>query len=146
MLQTTAKSFLALIKDRTRGLTMGVLYLWITTSLVSGTMSVQETKHRIQRQQEIGWVHDWELQGSYRVGISIMCTMGSGPRSYTITVRKLVNKFTEFKPRIREHCLGKLCFTLRYFSKRSSWYQNDKQAAGDIHGPLNGQIKHTSYL
>ncbi len=31
---------------------MGVLYLWITTSLVSGTTPVQETKQRIQRQQE----------------------------------------------------------------------------------------------
>lgn len=38
--------------DRGGGLTMGVLYLWITTSLVSGTMPVQETRQIIQRQQE----------------------------------------------------------------------------------------------
>lgn len=34
------------------GLTMGVLYLWITTSLVSGTKPVQETRQVIQRQQK----------------------------------------------------------------------------------------------
>lgn len=46
-----------------RGLTMGVLYLWITTSLVSGTMPVQETKQTIQRQQEHKWVTVRELGG-----------------------------------------------------------------------------------
>lgn len=39
-------------RQRKRGLTIGVLYLWITTSLVSGTTPVQETKQRIQRQQK----------------------------------------------------------------------------------------------
>lgn len=48
---------------RRGGLTMGVLYLWITTSLVSGTMPVQETKQTIQRQQEHKQVTVRELGG-----------------------------------------------------------------------------------
>lgn len=65
---------------------MGVLYLWITTSLVSGTMPMQETKQRIQRQQEPQWVNAWELWGITGVDFQQGVKWDVGQEESTTTV------------------------------------------------------------
>lgn len=74
---------------------MGVLYLWITTSLVSGTMPVQETKQRIQRQQEL------QCLRALGVGLSTRCKMVCGPRRVHFNSQKYIELETERVTRAR---------------------------------------------